>query len=81
MIATSMGEIRIHGRGGQGTVVAAEILAAAFVLEGKYAANFPFFGQERRGAPVSAFVRFGLGRSGKGVGFIVRTSFSFWIRQ
>jgi 2-oxoacid:acceptor oxidoreductase gamma subunit (pyruvate/2-ketoisovalerate family)/2-oxoacid:acceptor oxidoreductase delta subunit (pyruvate/2-ketoisovalerate family) len=60
MNATSMGEIRIHGRGGQGTVVAAEILSTAFVLEGKYAANFPFFGQERRGAPVSAFVRFGL---------------------
>jgi len=39
--------------------VAAEILAVAFVLEGKYAANFPFFGQERRGAPVAAFVRFG----------------------
>ena len=55
-----MGEIRIHGRGGQGTVIAAEIMATAFVLDGKYAASFPFFGQERRGAPVAAFVRFGL---------------------
>ncbi len=53
------GEIRIHGRGGQGAVVAAEILSTALVMEGKYAANFPFFGQERRGAPVAAFVRFG----------------------
>jgi len=41
-------------------VIAAEIMATAFVLDGKYAASFPFFGQERRGAPVAAFVRFGL---------------------
>jgi 2-oxoacid:acceptor oxidoreductase gamma subunit (pyruvate/2-ketoisovalerate family)/2-oxoacid:acceptor oxidoreductase delta subunit (pyruvate/2-ketoisovalerate family) len=53
-----MGEIRIHGRGGQGTVVAAEWLAAAFVLDGKYAASFPSFGQERRGVPVAAYLRF-----------------------
>ena len=54
-----MGEIRIHGRGGQGTVVAAEWLAATFVLDGKYVASFPSFGQERRGVPVAAFLRFG----------------------
>ena len=53
-----MGEIRIHGRGGQGAVVAAEWLAAAFVLDGKYAASFPSFGQERRGVPVAAYLRF-----------------------
>lgn len=39
-------------------VTAADILATAFVLEGKYAASFPMFGFERRGAPVAAFVRF-----------------------
>lgn len=54
-----MGEIRIHGRGGQGTVVAAEMLANAFVLGGKYASVFPSFGVERRGAAVMAFARFG----------------------
>jgi len=51
-------EIRVHGRGGQGAVIAAQMLAAAFVKEGKYATSFPMFGGERRGAPVSAFVRF-----------------------
>jgi len=55
----SMGEIRIHGRGGQGTVMAADLLATAFVLDGQYAASFPSFGQERRGVPVAAYVRFG----------------------
>lgn len=53
-----MHEIRLHGRGGQGAAMAAEMLATAFVLEGKYAASFPMFGFERRGAPVSSFVRF-----------------------
>ena len=52
-----MKEIRLHGRGGQGVVMASEILATAFVAEGKYATAFPSFGTERRGAPVSAFVR------------------------
>jgi 2-oxoisovalerate/pyruvate ferredoxin oxidoreductase gamma subunit len=51
-------EIRFHGRGGQGVVTAAEILAAAFVREGKFVAAFPMFGFERRGAPVTAFLRF-----------------------
>jgi len=52
-------EIRIHGRGGQGAVIASEILAKAFFKEGKYVQAFPHFGVERRGAPVAAFVRIG----------------------
>lgn len=51
-------EIRIHGRGGQGAVVAAQILATALLEDGKYAATFPSFTQERRGAPVEGFLRF-----------------------
>jgi 2-oxoacid:acceptor oxidoreductase gamma subunit (pyruvate/2-ketoisovalerate family) len=50
-------EIRLHGRGGQGVVTAAEILATAYVMEGKYACSFPLFGIERRGAPLASFVR------------------------
>lgn len=50
-------EIRIHGRGGQGNVVAAYVLATAAIEEGRYAQAFPAFGAERRGAPVTAFVR------------------------
>lgn len=50
-------EIRIHGRGGQGNVVAAYLLAAAAVHAGLCAQAFPAFGAERRGAPVAAFVR------------------------
>lgn len=50
-------EIRIHGRGGQGAVTAAELLAHAAFAEGKWAQAFAFFGAERRGAPVEAFVR------------------------
>jgi pyruvate ferredoxin oxidoreductase gamma subunit len=50
-------EIRIHGRGGQGNVVAAYLLAAAAIDGGRYAQAFPAFGAERRGAPVAAFVR------------------------
>jgi len=53
-----MKEIRWHGRGGEGAVVAARILAASFLLEGKSAIAFPKFGFERRGAPVVAFTRF-----------------------
>jgi pyruvate ferredoxin oxidoreductase gamma subunit len=52
-----MMEIRIHGRGGQGNVVAAYLLAAAAIEEGRVAQAFPAFGAERRGAPVAAFVR------------------------
>ena len=50
-------EIRWHGRGGQGAVTSAELLAQAAINEGKYAHAFPSFGPERRGAPVLAFVR------------------------
>ncbi len=50
-------EIRIHGRGGQGAVTSAELLAQAAISEGKYAQAFPSFGPERRGAPVVAFCR------------------------
>jgi pyruvate ferredoxin oxidoreductase gamma subunit len=50
-------EIRWHGRGGQGAVTSAEVLAQAAINEGKYAQAFPAFGAERRGAPVMAFVR------------------------
>jgi 2-oxoacid:acceptor oxidoreductase gamma subunit (pyruvate/2-ketoisovalerate family) len=53
-----MKEIRFHGRGGQGVVMASQILGAAFVSEGKYATSFPMFGVERRGAPVASFLRF-----------------------
>ncbi len=49
--------IRWHGRGGQGAVTSAELLAQAAISEGKYAHAFPSFGPERRGAPVVAFVR------------------------
>ncbi len=51
-------EIRLLGRGGQGAYISAEMLAAAFVREGKYATAFPMFGGERRGAPVNVFVRY-----------------------
>ncbi len=52
-----MKEIRFHGRGGQGAVTAARLLAEAAFIEGKYCQAFPFFGAERRGAPVVAFTR------------------------
>jgi len=52
-----MKEIRIHGRGGQGAVTAADIIAIAAFYDGKYCQSFPFFGTERRGAPVTAFAR------------------------
>ncbi len=52
-----MKEIRIHGRGGQGGVTAAELLAHVAFAEGKWAQSFAFFGAERRGAPVEAFLR------------------------
>jgi pyruvate ferredoxin oxidoreductase gamma subunit len=50
-------EIRWHGRGGQGAVTSAELVAKAAIDEGKYAQAFPAFGAERRGAPIVAFVR------------------------
>jgi pyruvate ferredoxin oxidoreductase gamma subunit len=52
-----MFEIRIHGRGGQGVVTAAELLSIAAFREGKHAQAFPSFGSERTGAPVMAFCR------------------------
>jgi pyruvate ferredoxin oxidoreductase gamma subunit len=52
-----MKEIRLHGRGGQGAVTAASILAVAGFADGKFTQAFPSFGVERRGAPVTAFVR------------------------
>lgn len=52
-----MEEIRFHGRGGQGTVVASVILAKAFFKAGYYVQTFPVFGVERRGAPVEAYLR------------------------
>lgn len=53
-----MYEIRMHGRGGQGAVMGAELLAKALVDEGKYCIAIPAFGFERRGAPVVAYLRF-----------------------
>jgi 2-oxoacid:acceptor oxidoreductase gamma subunit (pyruvate/2-ketoisovalerate family) len=50
-------EIRFHGRGGQGAVVASKILAEAAFIEGKDVQAFPYFGVERRGAPVTAFTK------------------------
>jgi pyruvate ferredoxin oxidoreductase gamma subunit len=52
-----MFEIRIHGRGGQGVVTAAELLSVAAFNEGRHAQAFPSFGSERTGAPVVAFCR------------------------
>ena len=49
--------VRIHGRGGQGVVTAAEMLAVAAFLEGRHAQAFPSFGSERTGAPVVSFCR------------------------
>jgi 2-oxoacid:acceptor oxidoreductase gamma subunit (pyruvate/2-ketoisovalerate family) len=53
----SMVEIRFHGRGGQGAVKGSDILAMAAFKEGKEVQSFPFFGVERRGAPVTAYTR------------------------
>ena len=53
-----MRELRIHGRGGQGTVIASKLLAVALFREGHEVQSFPAFGVERRGAPVTAFLRF-----------------------
>jgi pyruvate ferredoxin oxidoreductase gamma subunit len=57
MDKTDLVEIRWHGRGGQGAVTSAELLARAAISEGKFAQAFPSFGTERRGAPVTAFTR------------------------
>jgi pyruvate ferredoxin oxidoreductase gamma subunit len=52
-----MFQIRVHGRGGQGVVTAAEMLSVAAFREGRFAQAFPSFGSERTGAPVMAFCR------------------------
>ena len=52
-----MFQVRIHGRGGQGVVTAAELLSVAAFLDGEHAQAFPSFGSERTGAPVVAFCR------------------------
>jgi pyruvate ferredoxin oxidoreductase gamma subunit len=52
-----MFQLRIHGRGGQGVVTAAELLSIAAFIEGRHAQAFPSFGSERTGAPVVAFCR------------------------
>jgi pyruvate ferredoxin oxidoreductase gamma subunit len=52
-----MVDVRIHGRGGQGVVTTAEVLAMACFIEGRHAQAVPSFGSERTGAPVAAFVR------------------------
>jgi pyruvate ferredoxin oxidoreductase gamma subunit len=56
--APGMFQVRIHGRGGQGVVSAAEMLSIAAFDEGLFAQAFPSFGSERMGAPVTAFCRF-----------------------
>jgi pyruvate ferredoxin oxidoreductase gamma subunit len=55
--ARAMFQTRIHGRGGQGVVTAAELLSLAAFAEGRYAQAFPSFGSERTGAPVVSFCR------------------------
>jgi pyruvate ferredoxin oxidoreductase gamma subunit len=57
-VGFSLRELRIHGRGGQGSVTAAELIAVAAFEGGVFSQAFPAFGVERRGAPVQAFVRF-----------------------
>ena len=52
-----MYQIRVHGRGGQGVVTAAELIAIAAIYDGRYAQAFPSFGSERTGAPVEAYCR------------------------
>ncbi len=56
-MVSKLTEVRFHGRGGQGTVVASEALAIAVAKEGKWVQTFPEYGVERRGAPVTAFTR------------------------
>ncbi len=56
-MAVTMLQIRIHGRGGQGVVTAAEMLSIAAFDQGAHAQAFPSFGSERTGAPVVSFCR------------------------
>jgi pyruvate ferredoxin oxidoreductase gamma subunit len=52
-------EIRFHGRGGQGIVTASTLLSQAFFYEGRYPQSVPLYGPQRRGAPVTVFLRVG----------------------
>lgn len=61
-ITTGITEIRLHGRGGQGVVLASKILSKAFHVDGYTPQTFPKYGVERRGAPAAAFVRVGRNR-------------------
>jgi pyruvate ferredoxin oxidoreductase gamma subunit len=56
-MTTGVFQVRIHGRGGQGVVTAAELLSVAAFIDGRYAQAFPSFGSERTGAPVVSFCR------------------------
>lgn len=56
-MSASLLQVRVHGRGGQGVVTAAELLSVAAFADGRYAQAFPTFGSERMGAPVTAFCR------------------------
>jgi pyruvate ferredoxin oxidoreductase gamma subunit len=56
-VRSEMFQIRVHGRGGQGVVSAAEMMSIAAFIEGRHAQAFPSFGSERMGAPVMAFCR------------------------
>jgi 2-oxoacid:acceptor oxidoreductase gamma subunit (pyruvate/2-ketoisovalerate family) len=58
MYTEDLVEVRIHGRGGQGAVLAATLGAEVAFHSGYYPQAFPFFGAERRGAPVAAFLRY-----------------------
>ena len=73
-------EIRIHGRGGQGAVIASQILAQATFRDDMHVQAFPAFGSERRGAPVTAFFRLDVSRSGCARKFIGRTGSLFSMR-
>jgi pyruvate ferredoxin oxidoreductase gamma subunit len=61
-IKSELAELRWHGRGGQGAVTSAELIAQAAISEGKFAQGFPSFGPERRGAPVMAFNRISMNK-------------------
>jgi 2-oxoacid:acceptor oxidoreductase gamma subunit (pyruvate/2-ketoisovalerate family) len=52
-------EVRFHGRGGQGIVTASALLSQAFFIEGMYPQSVPLYGPQRRGAPVTVFLRVG----------------------
>ena len=60
-----MFQVRIHGRGGQGVVTAAEMLSVAAFIDGRHAQAFPSFGSERTGAPVVSFCRISDARSAR----------------